>query len=360
MRICLIVYDISVVGGVEKVTVSLANELVVSNEVFVLSLHGDSCTHNLDAKVRVDYLGTPSLRLRKERKELKRPLSKYVNDNKIDVVILQGHKVAFSCNTLHFTTNKKIIFCDHGAIMNNWSNKSLVFIRWFDSVMSDATVVLTERSKCAYHKKLFISNSKLTVIPNWIDNIHNSMQYDIESKKIISVGRLSEEKGFDRLILAYKQIASKYPEWSLDIYGSGEKFQELQQMIIDGQLSNSVFLKGEKNITNQLYNQYSFYVLPSYKEGFPVVLLEAKYNKLPIVSFDIISGPREIIRDGIDGILVESGDLTSFAEAMEKLITSSSLRKKMSDNSQENIQKFSKNSIIKDWNELLLRIMNNK
>lgn len=356
MRICLIVYDIGVVGGVEKVTVSLANELVKSNDVFVLSLHGNSSAHNLDAKVKVDFLGTPLLRLRKERKELKRPLYKYVNDNKIDVVILQGHKVAFSCNTLHYTTKKRIIFCDHGAIMNNWSNKSLVFMRWFDAVMSDATVVLTERSKRAYHKKLFIPNSKLTVIPNWIENTNNLMEYDKESTKIISVGRLSEEKGFDRLILAYKRIAAKYPEWSIDIYGYGEKYQELQQLIIDNQLSNSVFLRGEKNITNQLYNQYSFYVLPSYKEGFPVVLLEAKYNKLPIVSFDIISGPREIIRDGIDGILVESGNLISFAEAMEKLIANSWLRKKMSDNSQENIQKFSKTFIIKDWNELLLHI----
>ncbi|MBQ9624971.1 MAG: glycosyltransferase [Clostridia bacterium] len=93
--------------------------------------------------------------------------------------------------------------------------------------------------------------------------------------------------------------------------------------------------------------------MSSKREGMPVVLLEAKLNRLPIVSYDIFTGPSEIVRNGTDGILVPDGDIEELASAMIKLIENKDLRKQMSDNSQENLEKFSKETILKQWFNLI-------
>lgn len=107
------------------------------------------------------------------------------------------------------------------------------------------------------------------------------------------------------------------------------------------------------NALAEKYKEYSMYVLSSYREGLPLVLLEAKANRLPIVSFDIMTGPREIVRDGIDGILVPLYDLEKMGNAICSLIENEDLRSSMSLKSQENIYKFSKTAILKQWCDLI-------
>lgn len=119
---------------------------------------------------------------------------------------------------------------------------------------------------------------------------------------------------------------------------------------------NMSIMGGVESVTASLFNalaekykEYSMYVLPSYREGLPLVLLEAKANRLPIVSFDIMTGPREIVRDGIDGILVPPYDLEKMGNAICSLIENEDLRSSMSLKSQENIYKYSKTAILKQW-----------
>ena len=95
------------------------------------------------------------------------------------------------------------------------------------------------------------------------------------------------------------------------------------------------------------------YVMPSYREGLPLVLLEAKENHLPIVSFDVMTGPREIVQDGIDGILVPPTDTKALGEAMCRLIENDVLRQSMSDHSWDNLEKFSKGKILEQWEAVI-------
>ena len=355
-KICFVVFDISVIGGVERVTVNLANEFSKVHEVRVLSLFGnkDKISYDFSPNVILEKLDCKRGRLRQEYKEVQKPLVEYMDKNGIEIMIAQGHFTAFLCSSVSKKIKARFIFCDHGALMNSWNVKKTVLCRFLAARRCDVLVTLTERSKSDYSKKLFISEKKIVCIPNWIDkNKNKSEQYSVDSKRIICAGRLSEEKGFDQLIRSFALIAAKYPDWFIDIYGDGECMDELQQMAKDLKVDKQVIFCGMRKDISFVYKDYAFYAMASYKEGYPVVLLEAKYNRLPIVSFDILTGPREIIREGVDGILVPERNLEAFAQAMEKLIVDPELRQRLSDKSQENINEYFKESIVKKWNALL-------
>ncbi len=95
------------------------------------------------------------------------------------------------------------------------------------------------------------------------------------------------------------------------------------------------------------------YVLTSYREGLPLVLLEAKANHLPSVSFDIVSGPAEIIEDGIDGILVPPYDTERMAEEIYKLLTDRERRVEMSEHCSDNQKEFEREKILNQWKALI-------
>lgn len=119
----------------------------------------------------------------------------------------------------------------------------------------------------------------------------------------MTVSRIDFVKGFEYLIEVSKLVFARYPDWQWHIYGDGEI--EYKNKIIDliqqNNLQKHIILQGNRSDIYDLYQNYSFYVMTSRYEGLPMVLLEAKAKKLPIVSFDINSGPSDIIRDGIDG-----------------------------------------------------------
>ena len=128
---------------------------------------------------------------------------------------------------------------------------------------------------------------------------------------------------------------------------------EIIDLIKQNNLENHIILKGSSCDIYDLYQDYSFYVMTSRYEGLPMVLLEAKAKKLPIVSFDINSGPSDIIRDGVDGFLIKTFDCEAMANKICELIENPELRQKLSDNAHGNLDKFSKEKIIKQWCDLI-------
>ena len=152
-----------------------------------------------------------------------------------------------------------------------------------------------------------------------------------------------------------KSVFAKHPDWQWHIYGDGE--QNYKNQIIDlikqNSLENHIILKDNHSEIYDLYQDYSFLVMTSRYEGLPMVLLEAKAKKLPIVSFDINSGPSDIIRDGVDGFLIKPFDCEAMADKICELIENPELRQKLSDNAYGNLDKFSKEKIIKQWCDLI-------
>lgn len=354
-KVCLIDYDMSVRGGVEQVTASLGNALADFYETHVISLCSKGeLAYELDPRVKYRSLLDQELRLREMQKKILPLLKDYFSENQIDVAIVQGNYPGFLTAPMRFRGKTKLIFCDHGALMNQWNQKDIVVIRLISSLLCHKVVTLTEQSRGDYERKFHLSRKKMRSIYNWIDLSRPcSDQYDPESKRIVSAGRFGKEKGFDMLVKAFVPVAKKHPDWSLDIFGDGEMMPTVKELVQELGLQEQVNLMGMCSNLHKRYGEYGMYVMPSYREGLPLVLLEAKANRLPIVSFDIMTGPREIVRDQVDGILVPPYDLDAMSDGICRLIEDKELRLQMAKRSQENLEKFSKNTILNQWMALV-------
>lgn len=349
-KIAIIDFDFGVIGGVEKVAANLANELSNFHQVYFISIAlSEKPAYQLNDSVVFHHIFDRPYRLRDMAKDIKKPLADYLNSQNIDVALIMGNYAGYLTFSMRFHTKTKLVYCDHGALLNEWHKKKIVLMRGLSCLFTHKTIVLTKQSKDAYKKKFF-ANKKVDYIYNWIDTGQCvSTLYQNDSKKFLSAGRFTHEKGFAMLVQACIPVFEKYPDWQLHLFGDGEDFEAIKSQIDQAQLQNHIILKGMCKDLADRYKDYSFYVLPSYREGLPLVLLEAKANRLPIVSFDIVSGPREIVRHNTDGILVAPQDTKALGEAIEHLIENPQMRQHFSDSAHENLCLFSKETILKQW-----------
>ena len=212
----------------------------------------------------------------------------------------------------------------------------------------DKFVVLSNED-CGYWGDL----SNIEVIPN-AALISGSDYATTESKRVIAVGRLDYQKGFDRLIEAWAlvQQTDKYSDWHLDIFGQGEWQDMLQQMIDEQGLQDSVTLnKPTKDIAKE-YASSSMLVMSSNYEGFPMVMIEAMSKGLPIVTFDFKCGPKDIIHHGENGLLVKNGDIEGLAKAMISMMRDDAARKRMGENAKKVVETYSEEAVMMQWKEL--------
>lgn len=197
-------------------------------------------------------------------------------------------------------------------------------------------------------KEYWKSCNNISVIHNFItDKIGNRAK--LESKTAIAVGRLTYQKGYDRLIKAWKIVAEEYPDWHLNIYGDGELYNELLEEIQKEDLLNKITLNASVSDIESVYLNSSFLILSSRYEGLPMVLLEAFAYGLPVVSYTCKCGPRDVISNMIDGLLIEEGDIMALANGIKQMISDSSLRKNMGKNALQKSKKFSQNVVMNQW-----------
>lgn len=197
----------------------------------------------------------------------------------------------------------------------------------------------------------------IEVIPNAAMHVSDAYS-DVMNKRVIAVGRLDYQKGFDRLIQAWEwvQHTGKFTNWKLDIYGQGEWQEMLQQMIDKAELQNTVCLNRPTKQIGEEYVKSDMLVMSSNYEGFPMVMIEAMACGLPVVSFDYKCGPKDIIQTGINGLLVPNGDIQALADAMMKVMEDEAYRKMLSLNARKVVDTYSEQAVMAQWIRLFTSI----
>ena len=209
----------------------------------------------------------------------------------------------------------------------------------------DSFVVLTEEDK-GYWGNL----PNISVIPNAAIT-SEARRSDCSAHRVIAVGRLDYQKGFDRLIESWSIVKkdSEYSDWHLDIFGQGEWKEMLEEMIIRKGLSNSAMINKPTNSINEEYSKSSMIVMTSHYEGFGMVLVEAMLCGVPAIAFNCKCGPKDIIDDGRNGLLVPEGDVPALADAMKKLMRDEALRQKMGAEALKIRDKYSEERVMDSW-----------
>jgi GalNAc-alpha-(1->4)-GalNAc-alpha-(1->3)-diNAcBac-PP-undecaprenol alpha-1,4-N-acetyl-D-galactosaminyltransferase len=212
-----------------------------------------------------------------------------------------------------------------------------------------------------------LPESKRAVIYNPIvvkDDEHtDQLPVEVDSNKnwLVSMGRLTEQKGFDVLLQAFSKIASKYPNWQLLILGKGELLETLEQMRNDlGLSSNQVIFTGALKNPFAVFKKAKLFVMASRHEGFPMAHGEALASGLPVIATDCPSGPSEMIRHDVDGLLVPNQDVTALAGAMESIMSNEQKRQQYAAKAPEVIERLGLNSIIDEWETLSERLLEKK
>jgi glycosyltransferase involved in cell wall biosynthesis len=174
---------------------------------------------------------------------------------------------------------------------------------------------------------------------------------DRDKKTIVAMGRMRHQKGFDLLLKAFASCSN--PEWRLVIFGEGQERKGFELLIRELGLEGKVFMPGVVKDSMSLLKQADLFVMSSRFEGFPNALLEAMACGLPVISFDCPSGPGEIIRNGVDGLLVAPEDVNAMADAMKRLMADGEERKRLGTRAIEVLDRFGIEKVMKKWEELL-------
>lgn len=172
------------------------------------------------------------------------------------------------------------------------------------------------------------------------------------NKEVIAVGRYVMQKGFDRLIPAWRKVIDKHPDWTLKIYGDGWMREQLQSQINELHLSDKCFLVPTVTDIIARYQESSIFVLSSRFEGLPLVMVEAMACGVPVVAYACHCGPRDIITEGVDGLLVNEGDIDGLAQGINRLIEDADLRREMGKKARMKAEKYKIENIGKLWVEL--------
>lgn len=229
--------------------------------------------------------------------------------------------------------------------LNQWLSKL-----WMDSLIKnlkdlDKFIVLTHEDMENWPEL-----NNIMVIPNFVSKQYSGKS-DCSQKRVIAVGRYSWQKGFDLLINAWQIVYDRHPDWRLDIYGEGDNDQ-FQKMADVKHLSSVVHCFPAVPNVCEKYLESSFFVLSSRYEGLPLVIIEAMGAGLPVVSFSCPCGPRDLIQDGKNGLLVENGNVEQLADKISILIENDDMRRSMSYNAVASVAYYTKENIMQHWIKL--------
>ena len=362
-------------GGIQTVTIVKANALaeIEGNEVYIVVPHiNGSSPRPISPKVHLINLDIKDywvsvLKQPARNRKYKKLLQDVLEQIGPDIVVSTGlqdrnflPRIKVSSNPvflreIHFVSNYRMLMATgfKEKLLSLWSE----FVDYRLSIHRyDRIILLSEEDG----RKNWPGNKKTVYMPNPL-TVSSFSRSPLTAKKAIAVGRMCYQKHFDALIKAWRIVADRYPDWTLDIWGgNGPLYDTIRKLIDDYHLQDYVFLRGETPEITAKMAESSMIISTSFFEGMPLVLLEALAAGLPIVTFNYMYGAEEIVTEGENGFIVELDDLEALADRIGRLITDEDLRKKMGENAYLSSQKFQPEVITRRWMDLFQRLRTEK
>jgi len=215
----------------------------------------------------------------------------------------------------------------------------------------DVVSTLTEGDAEDYRRHLE-GRTRVVCMPNGVPEL-GVRRAPLDAKVVVAAGRMGPQKGFDRLLPVWAQVAREHPDWELRIWGGGRGIGKLRRQADELGIAGSAHMMGFTSKLHEEFADSSLYVMSSRHEGFPMVLLEAMSAGLPVVSYDCPTGPRDIVREGVDGYVVPDGDGDALAAALGRLMDDVDLRKAFGAAAVEGAARYDIATIAGRWEALL-------
>ena len=363
-------------GGIERCITSLANILCEKYNVEIAVCYKlyDKPAFELDERVKIKYLNKKHIVPNKEK------FKKAWNNKKIISVFKEG---LFALKVLRLRKKNMVnyikksnsdIIISTRDIFNYWlsdfGKEKVLKIGWEhnhfhddytyasnivnSAKMLDYLVLVSSDLQKYYNNELQKAKCSCVYIPNSIDKIPDNVA-ELDNKRLVSVGRLSPEKGYLDLLKIYSQLVKDYPDWKLYIIGDGEERSKLEKFIEIHDLKDKVTLHGfqGKEYIDKILNKSSIYLMTSYTESFGIVLIEAMSHGVPCVAFDSAEGAREIIQSGNNGYLVKNRNFDAYKLKVKSLIEKKEERIRIGKLARESVNKYTSDKVGSEWISLI-------
>lgn len=336
-------------GGTESATFAVANALADTPDYHVSVISCGFDYHTFELNQRIDFHHIPSANILKRNYRVFKLLRRL----KIDILVCVEAMAGILCLLPALAARCKFVVWEHANYFQSQGSKYIQKIRQLELRWADAYVVLTKRDK-----RNFLSHFKIKCRLEQIYNIiapRPNAEYNKDSHIIVSAGHINRIKNFIIIPQIADKVFKHHPDWQWHIYGYDNTpiADQLRSEIQRLNLQDNVIICGRSDNMSQVYASAAMYVMTSLQEGFPMVLLEAKAAQLPLISFDIETGPDEIIRHNQNGFLIPPYNTDCMADAILALIESPTMRAQFSTAASLDLPSFAPAQILPRWTTLL-------
>lgn len=355
MRIMFLVDGLRA-GGAGRVVSRLANQLSdLDNKIYIGTVFDGVIKYDLKNTVSVVSFTNNENRNRDKFFSRISKIKNYCKKEKIEVVISFLTEINVYAILAGIGQKWKTVISERNNPYVEPRDQRVRMLRKVFYRFADGYVFQTEDAKKYFSKSIQLRS---TIILNPVsDDIPKFVPKD-RTKRIIAVGRLTEQKNYSMAIQAFARIAEDFPEYVLEIYGDGEKKDEILGMIEEMNLTDRVILKGHQTKLFEKIQDASLYIMTSNYEGMSNALIEAMALGLPVISTDHpIGGAKMLIKNGVNGFLVPTNDAYELAEMMKKVLGDKELEEKLSEEARKIRYSLDIKNISNEWTEYIQSIV---
>lgn len=371
-NICMLVYSIDEGGGVARSVSTLANGFAARHDVEVISLFRfrRKPPFRLDPRVRATYLQDRVQRSvgSVEERELEAQPSVLLGGDSGLTSALTDRLLECALRTLPpgvLVTHRPMLHQaaaqwapDHTAILamehSTFEHRASVVHETLKQHRDrlDAVVTLNESDRLSHERHLGAAGARVATIPNAYAS-RVPVPSDLDRPVVVAAGVLVPNKGFDRLVRAFAPLRLSHPGWQLHIYGRGRERPVLQELIDELGLADTVVLQGFDRGFDDRLREASVFALSSHYESFSLVLLEAMAAGVPVISFDCPNGPRHLVEDGRNGLLVPDGDIPGYTRSLQRLADEPETRELMGTHGRRTVGNYDVSAVVPQWEHLI-------